>query len=193
METVVKEVGQRLREMRQIMDISPEKMAASCGVSVKKYEEIEAGLSDFTFTFLHRAARQLGIDLTELLTGEAPHRSGYTLIRAGQGLPIARRAGFSYLNLAPYFRGRLAEPFHVTAPAEPDGRTCQITMSSHSGQEMDYIIEGSLRIKIGQHEEILQAGDTIYYDSSTPHGMVALDGPCKFLAFVIGTNNQQEE
>lgn len=192
METVVKEVGQRLREMRLIMELEPAQMAASCGVSVKKYEEIEAGLSDFTFTFLHRAARRLGIDMTELLTGEAPHRSGYTLIRKGQGLPIARRAGFSYQNLAPYFRGRLAEPFHVTAPAQSDAKDCQIILSSHAGQEMDYILTGKLRVMIGQHEEILTAGDTIYYDSSTPHGMVALDGPCTFLAFVIGSKQEEE-
>lgn len=195
MEPIIKEIGFRLRDMREILAVSEEEMADVTGVSIADYQAIETGRSDFSFTFLHKAARRLNIDMTDLLTGESPHRSGYTLIRNGEGLPIERRAGFRYRNLAPYFRGRLAEPFHVTAPEIPDGETCQIVMSSHAGQEMDYVLSGTLRVRIGQHEEYLHTGDTLYYDSGTQHGMVAVGGPCTFLAFVITdiTLNQEDQ
>jgi transcriptional regulator with XRE-family HTH domain len=195
MELIIKEIGLRLREMREILAISAEDMAEATGVSTDDYQLIEAGGSDFSFTFLHRAALRLNIDMTDLLTGESPHRSGYTLIRSGEGLPIERRAGFRYRNLAPFFRGRLAEPFHVTAPEIPDGESCQIVLGSHAGQEMDYILSGTLRVRIEQHEEYLRAGDTLYYDSGKPHGMVAVGGPCMFLAFVITntTLNQEDQ
>lgn len=193
MDNILKEIGNRLCGMREILEVSAADMAAATGVTQAEYEAFEAGEKDFSFTFLYRAARHFNIDLTELLTGESPHRSGYTLIRKGDGLPIERRAGFRYLNLAPFFRGRLAEPFQVTAPEVPDAATCPITMSSHKGQEMDYILTGSLRIRIGRHEEILHAGDTVYYDSGRPHGMVAINGPCCFLAIVIAAAEDSQE
>ena len=193
MEPIIREIGTRLRDMREILGISPEGMADVTGVSPAEYLTAETGQADFSFTFLHRAAQRLGIDMTELLTGESPHRSGYTLIRAGEGLPIRRRAGFHYRNLAPYFLGRKAEPFLVTAPEEPAGEDCRIALSSHAGQEMDYILSGTLRVRIGQHEERLQAGDTLYYDSGTPHGMVAIGGPCEFLAIVIADSALHQE
>ena len=193
METLLKEIGSRLRGMRDIMDITPDEMARATDVTLQEYLAYEAGDKDFSFTFLHRAARRFNIDLTELLTGETPHRSGYTLIRKGEGLPIERRVGFRCLNLAPFFRDRLAEPFCVTAPEVADAATCPITLSSHAGQEMDYILAGSLRVRIGRHEEILHAGDTLYYDASLPHGMVALNGPCQFLALVIASSESTRE
>ena len=161
MDTMIREIANRLRGMREILDVPEQEMADATGVPVDEYRILEAGEKDFSFTFLFRAAQRFNIDMTDLLTGESPHRLGYTLIRKGEGLPIERRAGFRYLNLAPFFRGRLAEPFHVTAPAAPDADTCQITLSSHAGQEMDYILAGTLRVHIDWHEEILHAGDTL--------------------------------
>lgn len=193
MDTIIKEIGARLRGMREILDIEPEEMAKATGVSKEDYLAYEEGEKDFSFTFLYHAAKHLHIDLTELLTGEPPRRSGYTLIRKGEGLPIVRRAGFRYLSLAPYFRGRLIEPFYVTAPEEKDAMTCDIVMSSHAGQEMDYILKGTLRVRIDQYEEILYEGDTLYYDSGKPHGMVAVGGPCDFLAIVIANSKSHQE
>ncbi|MCK9253130.1 MAG: cupin domain-containing protein [Clostridiales bacterium] len=190
MDTKIREIARRLRGMREVLEVPEAEMAAATGVSCDEYRALEDGEKDFSFTFLYRAAQRFNIDLTDLLTGESPHRSGYTLIRKGEGLPIERRAGFRYLNLAPFFRGRMAEPFHVTAPAQPDAQTCQIALSSHAGQEMDYILSGALRVHIDGHEEILYAGDSLYYDSGRPHGMVALNGPCQFLAFVIAPEEE---
>jgi transcriptional regulator with XRE-family HTH domain len=186
MEPIIKAISERLRGMRDILGLSEADMAAATDITAEEYRALESGEKDFSFTFLYKAAHRLGIDLTELLTGETPHRTGYTLVRKGEGLPIERRAGFHYLNLAPYFRGRLAEPFLVTAPCQDDTAREAISQNSHAGQEIDHVLTGSLRVRIGQHEEILHAGDTLYYDSGRPHGMVAIGGePCRFLAIVI--------
>ncbi len=193
MDDVMKDIGARLRGMRDILDLSVADMAQATGVSPADYQACEAGERDFSFMFLHRAAQRLGLDLTDLLTGESPHRSGYTLIRSGEGLPIKRREGFRYHNLAPFFKGRLAEPFEVVAPAQADAANCDIKLSVHEGQELNYILSGSLRIRIDQHEEILHPGDTIYYDSGHPHGMVAVDGPCRFLALVVANRQELSE
>lgn len=186
MDEIIREIGERLRGMREILDISAEEMAAVTGTSLEEYQLVETGQKDFSFTFLYKAANRFGLDMTELMTGESPHLSGYTLVRKGDGLPIERRAGFRYLNLAAQFRDRLAEPFMVTAPFVQDSETQEIVLSSHPGQEMDYIVSGSLRVRIGLHEEIMQEGDTLFYDSGRSHGMVATGGrSCNFLAIVF--------
>ncbi|MEA4888983.1 MAG: cupin domain-containing protein [Clostridiaceae bacterium] len=194
MEDKIKEIGERLRGMREILDIPASEMAAVTGVNLEEYMAVEAGRKDFSFTFLYKAAKRFGLDMTELMTGEAPHLSGYSIVRKGDGLPIERRVGFNYLNLAPLFRDRLAEPFMVTAPYEENAESRPIVLSSHNGQEMDYIISGSLRVRIDQYEEILHEGDTLYYNSGRPHGMVAVGGnPCCFLAIVLNAGSDGRE
>jgi acetyl-CoA synthetase len=194
MEGIIKDIGERLQGMRDILGMTVAEMAAVTGVSEQDYLAVEAGEKDFSFTFLYKAAHHFGLDLTDLITGESPHLSGYTLVRKGDGLPIARRAGFKYLNLAANFRGRAAEPFMVTAPYESQAETSSISLNSHEGQEMDYIVVGTLRVKIGDHEEIMKEGDTIFYDSAKPHGMVAIGGvPCQFLAIVFSTSHGEQE
>ncbi len=194
MEDEIKGIGERLRGMRDIMAITTDEMAAVTGVSEAEYRSIEAGEKDFSFTFLYKAAKRFNLDMTELITGESPHLSGYALTRAGHGLPIERRAGFQYLNLAAQFRGRTTETFMVTAPYQTGNEQAAITLNTHTGQEMDYIVSGSLRVKIGENEETLQAGDTLYYDAGRPHGMVAVGGKaCQFLAVVINPGKSQQE
>jgi transcriptional regulator with XRE-family HTH domain len=191
MEDLIRDIGERLRDMREILKISAAEMAAVTGVSETEYLAAEAGQRDISFTFLYKASRRMDLDMTELLTGEAPHLSSYAVIRKGEGLPISRRRGFSYQNLAYLFKSRLIEPFLVTAPYETGAESADISLNTHDGQEMDYILSGSLRIQIGEHQEILNAGDTVYYDSGTPHGMVAIEGmPCQFMAIAIGAGQK---
>ena len=82
------EIAERIRALREIMDISVEEMAGVTGVSSEEYERLEAGQDDFTFTFLYKCAERFGVDLIELVSGEEPHLLGCSVVRAGQGLPI---------------------------------------------------------------------------------------------------------
>ena len=127
-----------------------------------------------------------GVDVIELLTGENPHLTGYSLTREGAGLSIKRRAGFEYLHKAPHFRHKLAEPFVVTAPYLEEEQDVPVHLSHHEGQELDFIISGQMRFAYEDHEEILNPGDVVMYDSGRGHGMIATGGePCVFLAIVM--------
>lgn len=186
MEPRIVEVARRIRAMREDMDLSVAEMADVAGVSPAEYEQAESGEQDLSFTFLFRCAEKFGVDMIELLTGENPHLTGYSVVRSGEGLSIKRRAGFEYLHLAPNFKNKLAEPFMVTAPYLADEQDQPIHLSYHEGQELDHIISGRLRFAYEDHVEELGAGDTVYYDSGRGHGMVAIGGePCVFLAIVL--------
>jgi quercetin dioxygenase-like cupin family protein len=161
-------------------------MAEVTGRSVEEYAAQEGGEQDLSFTFLLKTANRLGVDVIELLTGEPPHLTGYEIVRSGEGLSIKRRAGFEYLHQAPFFKHKLSEPFIVTAPYLEEEQDKPIHLSTHAGQELDYIISGRLRFAYEEHIEELGAGDTLYYDSGRGHGMIAVGGePCVFLAVVF--------
>ncbi len=185
MEQTLFEVASRIRELREVLGISVDEMVKYTGVTKDAYLDFEAGKSDFTFTFIYSCAKRFNIDVTDLLAGTSPTLSTYCVNRNGKGLPIARRKGFSYNNLAPLFRDKKAEPFRVIAKYNPAEADAPIKLSSHKGQEFDIILKGKLKTVVDGHTEILSEGDSIYYDSTTPHGMIAYEGDCEFLAMII--------
>lgn len=192
MEPNIKEVAGRIRALREDLDLTMQEMAEATGRSVAEYAAQEAGEEDLSFTFLYKCAEKFGVDVIELLTGENPHLTGYSLTRAGTGLSIKRRAGFEYLHKAPHFRHKLAEPFLVTAPYLPEEQDAPIHLSRHKGQELDFIISGRMRFAYEDHVEELEAGDFLMYDSGRGHGMIAIGGePCVFLAVVLKPHDEK--
>lgn len=186
MDTNIKDIAGRIRALREDMELSAEHMAGATGRSVEDYLAQESGEVDLSFTFLSKCADALGVDVVELLTGESPHLSGYSLVRATDGLSIKRREGFEYLHKAPFLKNRLCDVFLVTAPYLEEEQESEIHLSYHEGQEFDYILSGNLRFRYEDHIEDLQPGDTLLYDSGRGHGMVATGGaPCTFLALVM--------
>ena len=186
MEPRIADIANRIRTLREDAEIAPEQMSEVVGISLADYIALEAGEQDPTFTVLYRTAEKLGVDIVDLLTGEGPHLTGYSVARAGTGLLMKRRAGFEYRHLAPHFRDKLAEPFVVTAPFSAAEQDAPIALSRHVGQEIDYVLTGQLRFAFDGHTEILDPGDSVYYDSGRGHGMIATGGePCTFLAIVL--------
>lgn len=187
----IKDVAERIKTLREIVGMSEEELAEKTSVSVETLKKIENGASDFSFSFICLCARALSVDVTDLLEGQSATLSGYELTRAGEGMKIVRRKEFEYNNLASLFKNRIAEPFLVTAPYSEAEQEKDIKLAKHEGQELDIILSGSLKIKIGNNVEVLNAGDSIYYDSKTPHGMIAVGGEeCKFYAIVLTPNGK---
>ena len=176
-------IAMRIRDLRDIAGLTSAQVARKTGISLEEYEAYETGTRDFSFSHLFNIADALGVDISDLLTGESPKLHGYVLTRAGQGLRFNRREQYVYHHLAYNFRDKLAEPFIVTVAQDEPGAEKQA--HSHEGQEFDYVLDGKLKIVLGGNELFLQAGDSVYYDSSLPHVMYALDGECRFIAVVV--------
>ena len=186
MEPNIAEVAERIVAMRELCDISAEEMAEIVGKPVDEYLEYETGTRDFSFTFLYKCAERFGIDMVELLTGEKPHLAECTYVKAGHGLPIKRRRGFEYQHLGYTMKNRLSETFLVIAPYIEGDNDEPIRMSTHAGQEFDYVLEGTLRFSHDGREKDLGPGDSVYYDSGKPHGMYATSkSGCRFIAVVM--------
>ena len=182
----LQEVAIRIREMRDICGFTVEEMAQKTEVSVEEYNAYEAGKLDFPFSFIHKCALAFDIGITDLLEGRSAHLSSYTVTRKGEGQETAKEAGISIMSVAPLFRQKIAEPYRVRYEYDPALQNKPIHLTKHDGQEFDFVLEGKLKVQVGSNVEYLEAGDCIYYNSSTPHGMIAVDGQdCVFMAVVL--------
>lgn len=179
----IRVIAARIADLRDILGLSAEETARKSGIDLQEYLAYEKGEKDFSFSHLFNIASTLGVDISDLLTGESPKLKGYILTRSGKGLAFERRKAYKYQHLAYNFRDKKAEPFIVTV--EDDGSTTGKTAHSHEGQELDYVLEGHMKIVLSGNELYLGPGDSVYYDSSLPHAMYAIEGDARFIAVVI--------
>lgn len=188
------EIAERIREMREIVGYSEAEMAEKTEVSVEQYRSYEQGTVDFPFTFMHKCALAFGVELTDLLEGQSAKLSSYTVTRRGMGPVTASEDGITIQNMAAMFRQKLATPYWVTYQYSKELQSQPIHTTTHAGQEFDLVVKGTLRVRVGEHEEVLHEGDSIFYKSSTPHGMIAVDGQdCVFLAMIMASSEKEQD
>ena len=185
------EVSERIKELRDIYNLSDVEMAAKTGVSIEEYLAYENGMEDMPFSFVHKCALAFGVELTDLLEGQSAKLTTYNVTRRGQGQVTANEEGILIQNLAPKFKNKLANPYWVKYEYSSELQSKPIEVTTHSGQEFDLVVKGALKIQVGDHVEILHEGDSIFYNSSIPHGMIAVDGEdCLFLAMVMAEDEK---
>ena len=187
----LQEMAARIRDLREIVCLSPEDMARLTDVSLEEYTACEAGEQDLNFAFIYRCAQAFGVDVTDIIEGASPRLSNYTLTRAGEGQHIEHAHGMTYFNMAARFKKRVAEPLYVVAEYSDEAQLRPIDCTTHEGQECDIVISGQLKVQVGEHIEILNPGDIIYYNSTASHGMIATGGAdCVFYAIVLNGPDQ---
>lgn len=180
----IKQIAERLQGLRDVLELTPEEVAESCQLTVEDYLGMESGEKDISVSALQQIARKYGIALDVLMFGEEPKMSSYFLTRKGTGVSVERTRAYKYQSLASGFRGRTADPFIVTVEPKEEGTS--VHFNSHEGQEFNLVIEGRLLLNLNGKELILNPGDSLYFDSTIPHGMLALDGKTvKFLAVIM--------
>ncbi len=193
LEYKIQETAARIRELREISGISVAEMAQRTGLSQEEYLLCEAGQRDLNIAFLYRCTLSFGVDMGDLLEGHSPKLRNYALTRKGDGQRIEEAHHMVGYNLAADFRNRIALPLYMELPYREGAEHTDIELTTHEGQECDIVIRGHMKLQIGSRSEILYPGDTIYYDSSIPHGMIAVDGEdCAFYAIVLSNSAARE-
>lgn len=179
----IKQIGQRLKGLRDAFDMSAEDFASSCNIPLDEYLKYELGEKDLTISVLRGIASKYNIDVSVLMFDDEPRMSSYFLTRKGKGMAVKRVEAYQYQTLAGGFNNRKADIFEVTV--QPSNGT-ELHHSSHSGQEFNLVLEGRMLLQINGKDLILEEGDSLYFDSKLPHGMKALDNkPVKFIAVVL--------
>jgi mannose-6-phosphate isomerase-like protein (cupin superfamily) len=178
----IKQIAERLQGLRESLDLSPEEMANQCKRSVEDIQQYETGNVDIPMSFLFDVAQHFDIDTSTLISGEEPRMKTYFLTRYGKGTSVERTKAYKYQALASGYKHPKAEPFEVTV--EPNENP--VYLNTHEGEELNYVLEGRMLLHFNGKELILNPGDSVYFDSSYPHGMKALDNKSvKFLAIIL--------
>jgi len=180
-----KEIGDRIKGIRALSGLSADEFAQKIATTSEQLLKYENGEVEIPVSFLHDLSIGFDISMTELLTGESAKLSMYSVVRKGKGVGISRRQEYDYQSLAYNFANRTIDPFFITIQPKPSHN--KANKVSHSGQEFHYVLDGTVRISIGKHEVTLRQGDSIYFDSTFPHCIEALENkPAQMLITISG-------
>jgi transcriptional regulator with XRE-family HTH domain len=180
-------IGERIRGLRKAKGLSIAEVAEQSGISESTINGIERHMISPPLGNIVNLAKVFGISVGDFFgeSGDSP----YCIVRSGDRKTVSRfnstdskSGGYSYQSLGYKKKNRHMEPFLVTInPTESQ----QTEPNQHIGEEILFILEGKVEIKLLDQKEILNPGDSIYYDSTMPH-VVSCHGkePATMLAVV---------
>ena len=173
-------IDRRVRELREILGLTKHEVADKAGIPYEEYLAYDSGEKDLPVSAMYAIAAALGVDPTELLTGESPKMSKYTVVRAGQGTRVERYSDYTFSSLATNYIRREMEPMLVDLKLQD--APPQIVI--HKGQEFNYVLAGTVKVYVGERTFELEAGDSIYFDATLPHGQAAVTETARFLTVI---------
>ena len=180
MNEIVAHIPERIKELREILEISALDMAKETDIPFDTYNKYEKGELDIPISVLYTIAGRLGTDVTVLMTGEEARMDSAAVCRKGKGVQIQRYPGYEFSSLAYNFKHRTIEPLLVTL----DSSKPPANLVSHSGQEFNFVTEGQVKVTVVKTEHVLNPGDSIYFDARLPHGQCAVNGTAQFLTII---------
>lgn len=177
------DIGNRIKELRELYEISTKEMSEKLDIDEEKYIDYEDGKNDIPASLVYEIANIFNVDMGLLLTGEESRMAIFEVTRAGEGVSVNRRKEYKYENLCKKFINKKAEMFIVTVDPKEDAKP---SFNSHPGQEFNYVLKGSLKLYINNNEITLYKGDCVFFDSTREHAMIALNNEeAKFLAVLM--------
>jgi transcriptional regulator with XRE-family HTH domain len=161
------EIGQRIKAFRITKRITLEQLAEQTGFTKGYLSKIEKSEKAPPVSTLGILARTLGITISVLL-GEENHNTSISIVKKGNRPLIARDGtsfGYSYEAVAYQYPNKKMEPFILTLPLNVKKKT----VYQHEGEEILFVLEGTMKFLYHNQEYIVEKGDCIYFDSSLPH------------------------
>lgn len=188
-------VGEKIKKIREEKGISLQEFARRSGFSSALLSQIENHLVSPPLGTLIKVAKALDVEIGCFFKDvrEAP----YTIVRHNERKMISRVAsrtgkkyGYSYESLAFDMKGRHMEPFIVTL--EP-ATVKESHAYAHDGEEFIFVLDGRMKVRLGDHTDVLEPGDSIYYDSRIPHLVECMDDRETRILAVIFAGQQVKE
>ncbi len=176
----INEIAARIRELREVCDYSVEQLASELGLDVAQYESYEQN-GDFPISVIYEISNKFDVDFNELITGEPSRIDTFQIVRRGQGRSISRFPGYRFKDLAFRYADKIMQPLLVTL--EPSDEPAKLV--THSGQEFNLVLKGTIAVVFEDREIILNEGDSIYFNPTFPHGQRCVgDAKARFLTMI---------
>ena len=180
MSTDIQTIAGRLIELRTFSDYTTSQMAELLGISEAEYISFESGKGEIPINLIYKFATVVDTEPMYILAGAMPTKDDATVVYAGSGHSVERYDGYEFTPLAEDFKHKVMKPMLVTlAPTD----TPELVV--HGGQEFNFVLEGELRVIVGDKEYFLRAGDSLYFNPAYPHAQVPMNGKnAKFLTVI---------
>ncbi len=184
-------VGEKIKSLRETREISVAELAERTGLSVEQIERIENNIDIPSLAPLIKIARALGVRLGTFLDDQ--DEMGAVVCRKQETADATisfsnnaadARTHMHYHSLSKSKADRHMEPFIIDIEAVGDAG---YELSSHEGEEFVYVMEGAIEVCHGKKKYIIEAGDTIYYDSIVPHHLHGYQGQAAKILAVVYT------
>ncbi|MFI4911784.1 MAG: helix-turn-helix domain-containing protein [Sedimentisphaeraceae bacterium JB056] len=182
-------LSQKLKQLREQKELTVQQLSERSGICEEQINSLEAGELACSLTPLLKIARGLGVRLGTFLDDQLQsgpiikkkNSTGKMIRFAGDNKP-SEGSELDFLSLAAEKKDRHMEPFLIDVkPPKSD----KFNLSSHEGEEFIYVLSGKIELSYGKDAHVLEAGDSIYYDSVVPHNLhSASDETAKILAVV---------
>lgn len=182
MSTQIEQIAERVRGLRESLNLTHDEIAIKCGITTERYKGYESGQIDIPLSFICELAQKMNIETAALIAGDEPRSTSFWVTRKGSGPSVARNNTFKYQTLTQGFKASNAKIFEVTINHNDNN----FQLNTHSGHEFNYILSGKMRFKIGENEMELSAGDSVYFDAMIPHAMkAASEEEVRFLVCIV--------
>ncbi len=179
-------LGSRIKKFREAQEMTRAQLADLSSLSVAQIEELEEKNMYPSLGPLQKVARALNVRLGTFM--DDVHCKDPIIVRRSESeddLIMQRshnkRAAYRYFSLGKGKSDRNMEPFFIEIqPEAPEDQE----LSSHQGEEFIMVASGKLKVIYGKEVSVLEAGDTVYYNSIVPHYVGAEGGPCTIYAVI---------
>lgn len=184
------ELGKIIRQYRIEMGLSLQELAEKSGISKGYLSKIEKAKKAPPVSTLINLAKGLNIRFSDIF-GLVEENSPVCLVKKRDRRAIARDGsvfGYAYETLAHKFHNKHMEPYILTLPLHPK----ENVIFQHKGEEMMFVLEGTMKFFHGEKEFIVEEGDCVYFDGSIPHYGVCSDGrevKCLMVIYTPEHNN----
>ena len=177
----INEIAQRLRGLREACDYTIEDLCTELDLDIEEYKKYEETGEDIPISTVYSIANKFGVDFTEIITGQSARLETYQIVRNGEGRDIKRYPGYAFQDLAFRYSHKVFQPLLVTL--DPSDNPADLV--SHSGQEFNLVLEGSVEVIYEGKSLVLSTGDSIFFNPSHPHGQRCFgDKKAKFLTII---------
>lgn len=181
MENQKKEIGARLRELRESCGVNREDLALELLIDPELYRSYEEDGVNIPISVIYHISKKFGVDFTEIVTGTAAKLRTYHVVKRGGGKSVDRYPGYSFEDLAFRFNGKIMQPLLVTL--EPGTPAAELVC--HTGEEFNLVLEGTIKLVFDGREILLNAGDSVYFNPNYPHGQQCVgDVKARFLTVI---------
>ncbi|RLB18129.1 MAG: XRE family transcriptional regulator [Deltaproteobacteria bacterium] len=172
--------GERVKKLREAHNWTIEALSKATGQSPEFIEKVEKGITTPPVAFLLRFARALKIDPDTFL-----RREEKALIRSLKDQAFMKRTqDYAYQTLSPGEESHHLRAFMVTIEAKKAHKPLAY---KHEGEEFIFVLEGELKLTLGDKDHRLRSGESIHFNSDTPHKLKSISSEATRCLVVLFT------